>query len=405
MPKKNIWIINQYTGSSYYGMNYRSYYLAKEFVSKGHEVTIFSGSYSHLFTHYPKTKGLFTKEHIAGISYIWVKTPQYKSSKSIGRVFNMFMFMINLTFFNIFKVKKPDTIIVSSLSLFPVLNAYLWSKIFKIDFIFEIRDIWPLTLIEVGGFSKWHPLVLFLGFFEKLGYKKAKYVVSLLPHAKAHFLSRGMQEDKFKYIPNGINLDEVENYEDTSIEIDDLIPKDKFIIAYVGTLGIANALDTFIESAIALRDKPKIHFVLVGKGGEKKALEKKALEQKLINITFIPPVPKIQVQGVLKRFDICYIGLKKEKLFHFGVSPNKLFDYMYASKPILFAIETKESLVNVAGGGISIPSENVKALSKAILSFEQMSQDELRTLGENAKRYVVENHTYNSLSEKYLELV
>ena len=93
MKNKNIWIINQYTGSSYYGMNYRSYYLAKEFVQNGHSVTIFAGSYSHLFTNLPKVKGCFTKETIDNINYIWVKTPKYKSSKSVGRVFNMLIFM------------------------------------------------------------------------------------------------------------------------------------------------------------------------------------------------------------------------------------------------------------------------------------------------------------------------
>ena len=101
MSKKYIWIINQYTGSPHYGMNYRSYYLAKEFVDNGHSVTIYAGSYSHLFSNYPKTKGLFTKESIDGINYIWVKTPKYKRSKSIGRIINMLMFMINLFFFTL----------------------------------------------------------------------------------------------------------------------------------------------------------------------------------------------------------------------------------------------------------------------------------------------------------------
>ena len=158
---KNIWIINQYTGSPYHGMNYRSYYLAKEFVKTGHNVTIFSGSFSHLFINLPKTKGLFTEENIDGINYIWVKTPKYKSSKSFSRLLNMLAFMFVLFCFNIFKMKKPDKIIISSLSLFPVLNAYIWSKIFKIEFIFEVRDIWPATLIEMGNISKTHPLVLF----------------------------------------------------------------------------------------------------------------------------------------------------------------------------------------------------------------------------------------------------
>ena len=113
--KKNIWIVNQYTGSPYYGMNYRSYYMAKEFVEQGHTVKIFSGSYSHLFVNLPKTNGVFTDEIIDDIHYTWVKTPKYKSSKSIGRVWNMLVFMFKLFCINIFKRDKPDVIIVSSL--------------------------------------------------------------------------------------------------------------------------------------------------------------------------------------------------------------------------------------------------------------------------------------------------
>lgn len=402
---KNIWIINQYTGSSHHGMNYRSYYLAKELVEQNNNVTIFTGSYSHLFTNLPKTKGLFTSEKIDGIDYIWVKTPKYTSSKSIGRIFNMLMFMINLCFFNIFKIKKPDIIIISSLSLFPVLNAYIWSKIFKIEFVFEVRDIWPLTLVELGNVSPKHPLVILLGWFEKLGYKKAKYVVSLLPNAKVHMIEHGMKENKFCYIPNGVNLNEVENYEDISEEIKKGIPNNKFIVGYLGTIGIANALEYFVEAANILKENNNIHFLIVGKGGEKEKLKKYCIKNNLSNITFIDPIPKIQVQGMLKLFDVCYIGLKKEKLFHFGVSPNKLFDYMYSAKPILFAIETYKSLVDKSKCGITIESENSQKIVNAILQFNSMNNSQLKVLGENGKNYVLNNHSYEKLTKQYLELI
>ncbi|MEA3384153.1 MAG: glycosyltransferase family 4 protein [Campylobacterota bacterium] len=402
---KNIWIINQYTGSPYYGMNYRSYYLAKEFVKQEYNVTIFAGSYSHLFTNIPKTNGLFTNEKIDDIDYVWVKTPKYKSSKSIGRVLNMLIFMINLLFFNIFKIKKPDVIIVSSLSLFPVLNAYIWSKIFKIEFIFEVRDIWPLSLIELGNFSKYHPLVLFLGWFEKFGYKKAKYVVSLLPNAKEHMVSRGMDEKKFRYIPNGINLDEVQNYEEISKELLSKVPKDKFIVGYVGTIGIANALEYFMQSANKLKENDRIHFIIVGKGGEKQKLQEYCDFNNLTNVTFIEPIPKIQVQGMLKYFDVCYIGLKKEKLFKFGVSPNKLFDYMYSSKPIIFAIETKESLVEISKSGISIKSEDSEAIKNAVLKLFNTENKKLDKMGICGHKYVINNHIYKKLTMKYIKLI
>jgi glycosyltransferase involved in cell wall biosynthesis len=400
---KNIWIINQYTGSPYHGMNYRSYYLAKEFIKNGHTVTIFSGSFSHLFIHLPKTKGLFTKENIDGIDYIWVKTPKYKSSKSIGRVINMLIFMIVLFFFNIFKIKKPDEIIISSLSLFPVLNAFIWSKIFKIKFIFEVRDIWPLSLIEVGNFSKKHPLVLILGFFEKLGYKKAKYVVSVLPNAKEHMKKNGMSEDKFSFIPNGIFIDNQEK-EELSQEIKNKIPENKFIVGYTGTIGIANALEYLIETAILMKNNMDVYFVIVGNGGVKEKLEKKVFAENLKNIVFIDAIPKKQIQSILELFDICYIGWHNHSLYKFGISANKIFDYMYSKKPILHSISIENDIVEKSNCGITIESENIKAIEEAILKFFNMPKNDLITLGVNGQKYVLDNHTYSSLSKKYEEL-
>lgn len=405
MLKKNIWIINQYTGSPYYGMNYRSYYLAKELVRNDNSVTIFAGSYSHLFTHVPNVKSTFTKESIDSIDYIWVKTPRYKSSKSIGRILNMLVFMIKLFFFNIYSIKKPDVIIISSLSLFPVLNAYIWSKIFKIEFIFEVRDLWPLTLVDIGGFSKFHPLVILLGWFEKLGYKKAKYVVSLLPNAKEYMLSRGMKAEKFRHIPNGISLEEVQNYKNIDEQIKKQIPKNKFVVGYLGTMGIANALEYFLEAAKMLIENPEIHFVLVGKGGEKSKLQKFCKVHQLTNVTFINPIPKIEVQSMLQQFDLCYIGWHKEKIYEYGISANKIFDYMYSAKPILHSISIKDDIIQKSKSGITIEAEDSSLIKKSILTFALKSELELTEMGKNAKEYVLKHHIYSALTDEYMELL
>ena len=404
MPK-TIWIINQYAGSPYYGMNYRSYYLAKEFIKKGDDITVFAGSYSHLFTNYPKTDGLFTEENIDNIDYIWVKIPKYKSSKSIGRVLSMIIFMINLFFFNVFKMKKPDVIIISSLSLLPVLNAYIWSKIFKVEFIFEVRDIWPLTLIEVGNISKYHPLVIFLGWFEKLGYKKAKYVVSLLPNAKEYMVTRGMNDNKFRYIPNGINLEEVQNYQEVSDKIKNLLPKNKFIVGYVGTLGITNALEYLLEAAKKLKNNNNIYFILVGKGSKKSELQEYCKINKLSNVIFIDPIPKVQVQGMLKLFNACYIGWHKKSVYKYGISANKIFDYMYSARPIIHSISISNDMVKKAECGTSVEAENSEQIKDAILKFSLMSKNELKRIGENGKEYVISHHSYNKLAESYMELM
>ena len=185
----NIWIINQYCGSKVHGMNFRSWYFAKE-LKKGFHPHIISASYSHLFYKLPVTKGKFTLEDVDGIPFTWVKVSKYKGSQSIGRVLVMIQFMLNLFFLPKKKLNNPDVIIVSSLSPLPIINAYLWSIKHKAKLIFEVRDIWPLSLIEIGGFSKLNPLVLFFGWFEKFAYKKSDKVISLLPNAKPYMESR-----------------------------------------------------------------------------------------------------------------------------------------------------------------------------------------------------------------------
>jgi len=401
---KNIWIINQYTGGPKYGMNYRSYYIAKEFIKKGAQVTLFAGSFSHLFTNLPKTKGHFTSENIEDIYFIWVKTPYYKSSKSIKRIWNMLVFMFKLFFFNTKKLKKPDIIIISSLSLFPIVNAYIWSKKFDAKLIFEIRDLWPQTLIELGNVSPKHPLVLFLGFFEKFGYKKADAVVSLLQNSQEYMVKRGMQEDKFHYIPNGINIEEVQNAQSLPQHIQKEIPSNKFLIGYVGTLGIANALDTLLEAALLLREETDIHFVLVGQGGERASLKKFVKDNYLENVTFIDSIPKVQVQSMLKFFNVCYIGWHKKSIYKYGISANKIFDYMYSQRPIIHSISLKNDIVSQSKCGLTVEAENSKKIVSAILKIYNMSPAKYKFMGENAKAYVLQNHTYEQLAEKFWSL-
>ncbi len=401
----NIWIINQYAGSPHYGMNYRSYYLGEAFVQEGHKVTLFASSFSHLFKHLPKIKSIFTDEKIDGIDYVWVKTPSYKNSKSIKRIYNMLVFMLKLFFFNIFKRERPDIIIISSLSLFPVLNALFWSKLLRVPFIFEVRDIWPLTLIELGGVSPSHPLVKVLAWIERLGYKKASKVVSVLPNAKEHMLSKGLLEEKFFYIPNGVNLQEVEDATPLSSEISTLIPEDKFIVGYVGTIGIANAMQYLLDTAKIVQKHNKIHFVIVGEGGEKEQLKTFAQTHHLHNVTFIDAIAKREVQSMLKHFDLCYIGWHKKEIYRFGVSANKLFDYMYSAKPILHSISVEKDLVSEAQCGVSVPAEDTLAIADAIVTMSKKPLTERQVLGNNGKNYVIQHHSYYSLSQQYLKLI
>ena len=399
--KKNIWIINQYCGSIIHGMNFRSWYFAKELKKKGYSPHIISASFSHLLFKLPAVNGRFTFENVEDIPFTWVRVAKYSGSQSIGRVLVMIQFMINLIFLPKKKLQKPDLIIVSSLSPLPILSAYFWSKKYKAKLLFEVRDIWPLSLIEIGGFSKLNPLVLFFGWFEKFAYKRADKVISLLPNAKPHMQSRGMNKDKFIHIPNGFSMEEMKKSKDLDKSIANLIPKNKFIVGYTGSLGASNAMEYLIKASNYLEKNENIYFVIFGKGQHLKKLKKNAKN----NVSFFGQIHKSQIQSAISYFDVCYIGWHNNLLYRFGISPNKIFDYMYSGKPIIHSVNTSNDIVQIAKAGISIQPENSREIANTIIEISKMEKGKLNKWGENGKKYVEENHTYTYLTQLLISTI
>ncbi len=298
----------------------------------------------------------------------------------------------------------PSHIIVSSPSLFPVKVGAKLAKKFHTKFLFEVRDIWPQTLVELSDLSSSHPLIKLMEHYEKFAYKKADKVISLLPNAKEHFEKQGMQKDKFVYLPNGIEIEEKEGVS-LSLEMKEKIPIDKFIIGYSGTIGIANNLDYILDVAEMLKENDEIHFMILGKGGEKQRLQKRVWKLALKNVTFLDAVSKETVGSFLEEIDVAFISLLPEKLFRFGVSPNKIFDYMYAKKPILWAIEAGNNLVEEAECGISVPLKNVIKLKESILELKVLQKEKLEELGQNGYNFVHMHHGYNMLAKKLIEII
>lgn len=399
---KNILIINQYAGSPNYGMGFRTYYLAKQFLNHEYDVTVISSSYSHLFFKLPDVKKMFTEDIINGVKFWWVKTPSYVNSKSLGRAWNMFVFFIKLFFFPTKKISSPDIIIISSLSIFPIINAYILSKRFKAMLIFEVRDLWPKTLIELSEKKPNLLLLKVISWFERFAYKKSDYVVSLLVNSKSYMVGKGLVEKKLRYIPNGIDIQSINKTLDKNIIKQ--FPKEKFIFGYVGTIGIANSLENLIECAIKLKKNKNIHFVFVGHGSYTKYLKNKVSNNKLKNVTFIDSVEKAQIHSLISYFDVCYLGWHDKPMYKFGISPNKVFDYMYAGKPILHSYSGTGDIVKLANAGITCEASNVEKIINAIYKFVALPKNELRNMGQNGKKYVIEHHNYENLAKKYITI-
>ena len=404
--KKTFWFVNQYSSTPETAMGGRHYYLAQELAKKGHQVYVIAGSYSHLLRN-PKQfeEQYLVEEIIPNFSFVWINLPEYQEAHSKQRVLNWFKFSWLLRNMSNVIPAKPDVILYSSPSLIGYLGAKYLANKFRVPFIFEVRDIWPLTLMELGGHSPNHPFIKLMQWIEDRAYKKADYVFSNLYNAVEHMRSRGLDTHKFHWIPNGVSLEEVSQKQELSSETLAQLPQNKFIIGYTGTIGIANAIDDLIEAAQILSNNTQLHFVLVGSGKEKENLVQKVRSLGLQNITFIDAIPKKQIQSMLELFDICYIGWQKNSLYRFGIAPNKLPEYLYAGKPIIHAFSGKGDIVQQAQAGITIEAEDPQAIVGAVQQLYTLTEEQRLQLGASGKQFVLQHLEYAMIAEKLENIV
>ena len=406
--KKNIWYLHHYAGAPGIGMSYRPYFISYHLKHLGFNPSIIAASFHHLLTRCSHQIDTVKQELIEDIPYIWLKTNSYHGNR-FGRLRNMFTYTWRLkTQYKkiVSSCGKPDIIIVSSSHPFHYLIASKIAKKYDAKLIFEVRDVWPLTLIELLDLNPKHPLLMLMSYIERRAYKEADYVVSLLPNAFEYMHKFALTKDRFIYIPNGITIQE--NNEESLLpselqqKIIQLRKKNKFIIVYTGAHGIPNALDQLIEALTLLNDNTDIHAILVGKGNEKENLQLKA--KHLSNVSFFDPIDKLAIPTLLKQCDACFIGWQNKNLYQYGISANKIFDYMLAAKPIIQAVNTKNDPVALADCGLITSPENPPQLVKAILKMIAMEKSTLQEMGERGREYVKQYHDYQILAEKYVEL-
>lgn len=399
-----IWIINQYASTPTTGMGGRHYYLAKGLAALGYRVYLISASYTHLLREPPKVVDAVTVVPENDFNMVWLKMPHYAEAHSKKRILNWFSFAWKLTRLHRVLTDKPDVVLYSSPSLVGYLGAERLARATGARLAFEVRDIWPLTLCEVGGYATNHPFIRFLQWVENRAYRRADVVLSNLKNAYQHMQQHGLDLTKFHWIPNGISLAEATRPEPLTKKVVELLDKSAFKVGYVGTLGVANCLDTLLKTAAELKRVSNVQFVLVGQGREESRLKQLAESLELNNVVFTGAIPKPQVQTVLNEFDVLFIGLTKDELFRFGVSPNKLFDYMYAAKPILYAIDSGDyHPVADIKAGLEMPPEDPQALANAILALQQTSADERLAMGQRAREAVTTQYDYAVLAKKLAE--
>jgi glycosyltransferase involved in cell wall biosynthesis len=375
----------------------------REFTRMGHRAVMLTSDSNHLITT-PNFDGNYHVDVIDGVEFCWIRTLKYRLAKSSRRVLSWLDFEWRLLRLPKQQFGRPDVVIVSSLSLLTIFNGLLLRWKYKCRLVFEIRDIWPLTMTEEGGFGEYSPFVIGLGLIERLGYRRADAIVGTMPNLQDHVTEVLGQKRKVYCIPMGV--DDVSMAANEPLEqeyVAKYIPCDKFIVCHVGSIGITNALDTLFACARRLRERSDIHFLIVGSGDLKAKYQELCAD--LPNVTFAPAVKKTMVQSVLTHADLLYFSTHKSKVWEYGQSLNKVIDYMLAGKPIVASYSGYPSMINEAGCGSFIPAGDVEALSKEISRYSAMLPETREALGKAGRMWLLCNRTYDRLAEDYLQLM
>lgn len=405
----NILYINHYAGSPEMGMEFRPYYLSREWVKMGHKVSIIAGDFSHLRKNNPEISQDMQKTIIDGIDYYWLKTGSYEGN-GVKRALTMLTFCRKLLKYKtwIRRNIKPDVVISSSTYPIDSIPAHSIAGRGKkrARHIHEVHDMWPSTLTEIGGMSKINPFVVLMQIGENYAYSHADAVVSLPKYAKEYMTKHGLKADKFFYIPNGIVTEEWEDPmplpEDHYAELSQIKNDGKFIVGYFGGHALSNCLMTLIEAAKKIEDKD-IHFVLVGDGVEKTQLMEAA--KGLDNITFLPPINKKAIPALAGFFDCTYIGAIDSPLYRFGACMNKMFDGMMAGKPMIFAINAPQTPVDECKCGLIIKPEDADEIIDAISRLKGMKPVDRIEMGKRGKEEIMKKYTYTILSDMFVKIM
>jgi len=410
----NIWYINHYAVPPSCGPPGRPYSLATNLEKLGHKVTVICATYHHGRQYPAPLSDQYNCRNCDGVDYYHLPARPYKGN-GLGRLLNMLDFSRAIRTLSQRidrkELPRPDVLIPSCVHPLVFPPAYKLARRYNAKLIYEVRDIWPLSLVELADVPSIHPVVLWFKWIERRAYRQADAVVSLLPNALEHMAPLGLDKQKFHYIPNGINREE---WNAPSVPLpkkhravfQQLKKQGKLIVVYAGAHGPSNALDQILDFAKLNQKKENpYHFVLIGEGIEKEKLVKRAKEEAISFVTFLPKISKQQVITALKLADVCFIGCPKKKIYKFGTSPNKLGDYFMSTKPVLNALDTTgNDPVQEAGAGISVEPYNARELENALQRFCEMTQAERNTMGMNGHRYALENLDWEILGRRYAEI-
>jgi glycosyltransferase involved in cell wall biosynthesis len=391
-------------------MEFRPAALAREWARTGHETLIVAGAPSHVRAHDPVLRSKITLERVDGTDFEWYRLPAYDGNGA-RRAANIVAFatLLRARSAALAREFRPDVVVASSTHPLDIYGARSIAKRSGARLVFEVHDLWPLTPIELGGVSPRNPFIVAMDRAERYACRHADLVVSILPSADEYLVTRGLDRERYVHIPNGISLGELEGEAEPlpaahAELVASLRAAGTFIVGYAGGIGMANALDDLV-SALALAAPERIAALVWGDGPDRAALQERIVREGIANVHLLGRIPKPAVGSALAACDAAFLGWKRLGIYRYGVSPNKLWDYMAAGRPIVHATSAPGDPVAACGCGVSVPAEDPRALANALAELASRPAEELAAMGRRGRASVEQNNDYAVLAARFLTAV
>lgn len=382
----------------------RTYEHAIHWVRAGHEVTVVTCAPNFptgkVFPGYRNR--LWQKENIDGIEVIRLWSYMTANNGFAKRTLDYLSFMIMAMIASPF-LRRPDVIVGTSPQFFTLLAAWFASLIKARPWILELRDIWPESIKAVDAFEN----SIVFSALEKLEmflYRRAARIVAVTYSFKETLVDRGIPAEKIAVVTNGVELAQFTSQPKDPDLVEALGLEGKFVAGYVGTHGMAHALETILKAAETLNrngHSQSVAFLFVGEGARREALERDAAARNLTNVRFVGPVPKQEVSRYWSVLDVSIIHLKDTELFGTTI-PSKLFECMGMGLPVLLGLRGEaKRIVEQYEFGECFPPEDDAALASAIATLAP-DPARLAKLGRNA-RVAAPNYDRHALAGRMIE--
>lgn len=381
--------------------------MAREWVKQGYEVTVLTGFPNHpTGVIPPEYQGKVFMEEVVNDVRIWrhwlYATPNEGFFK---KTFAHLSFMASLILLSLFRGERPDVLIVSSPNFFSVISAFIISRLRRVPYIFEVRDLWPGIFIELGVLRNRY-LIKMLEAVELFLYHKAALVVPVTNGFAENMIRRGIPSHKIKVITNGVDLDRYKagqgNTNQLRAELS--IPEDKFIVLYIGAHGSSHGLQKVLDAAGSIQAERDIHFLFVGEGAAKKALVNSAKSRHLLNVTFLPGQPREKAVSFYHLSDVCLVPLRDVAGFSTFI-PSKMFEIMACAKPIIASLRGESAdILMKSGAALVIPPENPEELVGAIKILKGDSRKRSQ-MGQSGCAFVKKHYDRKMLARRYLDSI